>query len=93
MLPDADFSSADLYQTHFAGAQLPGARLTGAELTYADFRHADLSRVDASQATLFRAVLHGARTEDAVMPDRPRALETDPDLAEAENWNPMENNT
>jgi len=40
---------------------------------------------------MFRTVLHATRMQDAQMSsDRARALDTDPDLAEAEAWQPME---
>ena len=84
--PGARFDGADLYQCHFAGANLAGASLAGAQLTYADFRHGDLRRADLRQATLSRTVLHGTKTEEAQMSDRTRAIETDPELDRAERW-------
>ena len=60
----------------------------GAELTYADFRHADLRSADMRRATMVRAVLHGAQTDQAQISDRARAIETDADLAAAEQWQP-----
>jgi uncharacterized protein YjbI with pentapeptide repeats len=68
---------------------LGGANFSGAELTYADLRHADLSGADLRRATLMRTVLHGANTENAQMTDRARALESDPELAESERWQPL----
>lgn len=59
------------------------------DLTYADFRHATLTGAEMRQATMLRTCLHGAKTEGAQMSDRKRALETDPDLAQAEAWQPM----
>jgi uncharacterized protein YjbI with pentapeptide repeats len=88
-LPLARFAGCDLHQAHFAGAKLQGADFTGAELTYADFRHADLGRADLRRATLRRTVLHGANTTDAQMTDRASALESDPELAASERWQPL----
>ena len=73
----------------FAGAQLERCNFAACDLTYADFRHAKLIAADMRQATMLRACLHGAATEGAQMTDRKRALESDPDLAEAEAWQPL----
>jgi len=86
VLPGSDFTGADLWQTHFAGADLTRARMPRAELSYADLSHARLPEVDLRDATLFRTCLHGAHTDNAQMSDRARALETDPERAQAEQW-------
>jgi uncharacterized protein YjbI with pentapeptide repeats len=85
-LGGANFEGADLYQCHFAGARLEGARLRNADLTYADFSRSDLSAADARGASMFRTILHRARTSDAQFTDRARARETDTPLAQAEEW-------
>ena len=80
---------ARLHQAHFAGAVLDGAHFAGADLGYADLRHARLHRADLRGATLVRACLHRAMTEEAQIDDRARALETDPQLAQSEDWRPV----
>jgi len=62
--------------------------MDGMDLTYADFSHADLSGVDLTGASMFRAQLHAVQDQQAHIPDRPRALGTDPDQRRAETWNP-----
>ena len=77
---------AQLVQANFQDAACEGARFCGADLTYADFSRSDLRNCDFSGARLFRAVLHRIQDEGATFTDRARALETDPELAEAEMW-------
>jgi hypothetical protein len=38
---------------------------------------------------MLRTVLHGAKTENAQMTDRASAIESDPELAESERWQPL----
>ncbi|MCY1373519.1 Pentapeptide repeats (8 copies) [compost metagenome] len=68
---------------------LDRARFNGADLTYADLRHAHLHQADLRGATLARTCLHRALTDEAQIEDRSRAIETDPELAQAEDWRPL----
>jgi uncharacterized protein YjbI with pentapeptide repeats len=67
-----------------------GALFARCELTYADFSHADLTRADMAGASMFRAKLHSAKLDGARITDRVRTLGDEPELAEAERWQPTE---
>ncbi|UQA58339.1 DUF2169 family type VI secretion system accessory protein [Polyangium aurulentum] len=61
----AILNGADLSQCKLAGANLEGARAVEARLIKADLTDADLSRTDLMNAMLTRAIVKGARFEEA----------------------------
>jgi uncharacterized protein YjbI with pentapeptide repeats len=65
-------------QESFAGARLDEADCSNADLREADFRG----------ASMFRTRLHGIQDQGAAFTDRKRALESDPELLAAEQWQP-----
>jgi len=86
-LRQADFTGANLEQALFNRTVCQAAKFSKAHCPYADFSHADLRAADFSGAQLFRAKLHRIREEQTKWQgaNREAALETDPDLAAAED--------
>jgi len=89
-LTGVDLSGAELEASIFEKSICRAARFVGANLTYCDFSHADLSGADMSRARLFRTKLHRI-TEEYTRWDagKAQALGTDPERAEAEDWQPQ----
>ncbi|MCI5166360.1 MAG: hypothetical protein D3903_09745 [Candidatus Electrothrix sp. GM3_4] len=68
-----------------------GTRFVKAKLTYCDFSHADISGADMSQSTLIRTKFHQTLMEHTIWKgaNKTVSLGTDPELAAAENWQPV----
>ena len=87
-LLEADLSGSRLEQCIFHEAEVSAARFIGADLTYADFSGARMLSADFSHATLFRTKFHRVEEHGAVFSSRAAALGDDPELLEAEQWQP-----
>ena len=67
VLPNVDFSLADLTKATLDGANLCGANLSGATLTDGSLIHSDLTKANMSGVTAFRAHLETAILEKAII--------------------------
>ena len=84
----AGFTGCNLEQANFKNAVCRAGRFIGANLACADFSRADVSGADFSGASMYRTRLHKIIEEHAIWTGagREKALGTDRDRAEAENF-------